>query len=348
MLAQCCPICQTPSGATGTHVGVMPLEDMSVRVCALCTCVYFGAQVPRIEDSYRARVWGGPPRAEFTEHADGSIRRADPSDRSERNAAKLDALRAALRRGSALSASVLEVGCRDGEFSSAARQRFRGLEIAAVEPWLPWRDQASRRGVSVTPAIAESVEGGSVDIVVEFDLLDHFADPVAHLRALTRLMNPAGHLVLGVSNVATCDGMLVPHRLRHDAPVGLTRRSFHAACAAAGLQARIWEAGATLFAVCERGEDSPSVAPTGEAAALARGFEENDGRLLLKRVLATHGPTDAALRVASSAAEACRIPRCYAALCRDVAAACEREGRLDLAVHWAAQAGERSASQNVA
>lgn len=326
----------------------MPLEDMSVHVCELCTCVFFGAQVPRIDDCYRARVWGGPPRAEFTEHADGTIRRAATHVRTERTAAKLDALHGALRRGSALSASVLEVGCRDGEFSSAARQRFRGLELAAVEPWLPWRDAARRRAVSVSPAMAESVEGGSVDIVVEFDLLDHFTDPVAHLRALTRLMKPTGHLVLGVSNIATCHGMLVPHRLRHDAPVGLTERSLHAACAAAGLQARIWEVGATLFAVCERGQASPSVAPSDEAAALARGFEENDGRLLLKRVLASHGTTDAVLRVAGAAAQACRIPHCHATLCRDVAAACERDGRFDLAAHWAAQAGERPPSQNVA
>jgi len=326
----------------------MPLEDMSVRVCDSCTCVFFGATVPRIEDCYRARVWGGPPRAEFVERDDGSIGRAPPEVRSARNAAKLHALRGALRRGAALSASVLEVGCRDGEFSSAARERFRGLELAALEPWLPWRDEAAARGLSVTPSFAESDEGGSVDIVVEFDLLDHFADPLAHLQALTRLMKPAGHLVLGVSNIESCAGMMHPHRLRRDAPVGLTRRALRAACAAAGLDAQIWEDGPTLFAVCERGEVAPEPAMPGEAAALALTFAENDGRLLLKRVLAEHGPTQAALRVAAVAAGGCGTARCYTALCRDVAAACQRGGREDLAAQWSAHADEGRASQNVA
>ncbi len=326
----------------------MPLEDMSVRVCESCTCVFFGATVPRLEDCYRARVWGGPPRAEFAEREDGSIGRATPAARSARTAAKLHALRGALRRGSALSASVLDVGCRDGVFASAARERFRGLELAALEPWLPWRDEAVARGLNVTAAIAESVEGGSVDIVTEFDLLDHFADPVAHLQALARLMKPSGHLVLGVSSIERCAGMLHPHRLRRDAPVGLTRRSLRAACTAAGLDAQIWEDGPTLFAVCERGEVTPEAPAAGEAAALALAFEENDGRLHLKRVLAQHGPTDAALRVAGVAARGCRTPRCYAALCWDVAAACERGGRVELAAQWSAHADEGRLSQNVA
>ncbi|MBV1861583.1 MAG: class I SAM-dependent methyltransferase [Nannocystaceae bacterium] len=326
----------------------MPLDGMAVRVCESCTCVSFGAKAPHIEDCYRARVWGGPPRAEFTEHDDGSIRRAAADVRSGRNAAKLHAFRGALRRGANLSASVLEVGCRDGEFSSTARERFGGLELAALEPWLPWRAEALRRGLNVTPATAESVEGGSVDIVVEFDLLDHFPAPVLHLQTLARLMKPAGHLVLGVSNVETCVGMLHPHRLRRDTPIGLTRRALRAACSAAGLEAWIWEDGPTLFAVCERGEAPPDPAPPGEAAAMALAFQENDGRLLLKRVLAEHGPTDAALRVAGVAARGCRSAHCYAALCLDVAAACDRGGRTRLAAQWSTQADARRSSQNVA
>lgn len=326
----------------------MPLEDMSVRVCAACTCVFLGATAHRIEDGYRARVWGGPPRAEFTEHDDGSIRRATAEVRSGRTAAKLHALRGALRRGDMLSPSVLEVGCRDGGFVRAAHDRFRGLQLAALEPWLPWRDEAVRRGLDVTPATAESVEGGSVDIVVEFDLLDHFAAPVPHLRALARLMKPGGYLVLGVSNIKTCEGMLHPHRLRRDAPIGLTRRSLRAACSAAGLEARIWEDGPTLFAVCEHGEVVLAPAEPGEAAALVLALKENDGRLLLKRVLAEHGPIDPVLRVAGVAAQACRTHDCYAALCRDVAAACWRDGRRALAAQWSAHAGDRRASQNVA
>ncbi len=200
----------------------------------------------------------------------------------------------------------------------------------------------------MTPAIAEAVDGGSVDIVAEFDLLDHFTDPVAHLRALTQLMKPMGHLVLGVSSIETCAGTLHPHRLRLDTPIGFTPRSLRAACTAAGLEARIWEEGPTLFAVCERGDVKPEAAPPGEADALSLALAENDGRLLLKRALAKHGATDAALRAAGVAARACRTPACYVALCEDVAAACRRDQRKDLAAQWSAYAHERPTSQNVA
>jgi SAM-dependent methyltransferase len=304
----------------------------------------------RVVDHYRARVWGGPPRAEFTETEDGSIRPFAADARNDRLEAKLQALRAALRVGDTLSPSVLEVGCRDGEFLVAASERYRSLRATAVEPWLPWRDRAAERGVAVEASTLEAMEAGTFDIIVEFDLLDHFTDPVEHLRALTERLASGGHILLGVSNVPACAGSSVPHKLRLDTPVGFTRAALRRACAQAGLSAAIWEDDSSLFAVCERGEPIVHDVASDDASELLLRLRENDGRLLFKRVMAEHGPTPQVLRAASRVADGCRTEDGHRALCEDVAAACTRTGAEDEADRWR-ERGRRLpglGSQNVA
>lgn len=304
----------------------------------------------RVVDHYRSRIWGGPPRCEFTELDDGTIALHDASAKRDRLEAKLQALRAALRVGDTLSPSVLEVGCRDGSFLAAAADRYRSLRATAIEPWLPWRDAAAARGLSVTASTVESMESGTFDIIVDFDLLDHFAQPVEHLRALTRRLSLGGHILLGVSNVVACAGSLFPHKLRLDTPVGFTRSALRRACAQAGLSAAIWEDGQSLFAVCELGDPVVHEAGPDEASTLLRRLRENDGRLVFKRFLAEYGPTPAVLRAASRAADGCRTDQGHRALCNDVAAACERAGALDEAERWRdrGHALPGTASQNVA
>lgn len=347
---QRCPACQQSFDGNASRFPPMTVEGMSVFVCGVCTCVCAEAASRRVDDHYRARVWGGPPRAEFYELDDGTIRPSDTETKEARDEAKLQALRAALRVGNTLSASVLQVGCRTGDFLEGAQERFGGLGITALEPWRPWRDAAAERGLSVVASTAEDFEGSTYDIVVEFDLLDHFADPVAHLRALSDLVRPGGHLLLGVSNIAACAGLLHPHKLRLDAPIGFTRKALRRACAAAGLSAAIWEDGASLFAVCERGNPIVQDAAPTEAAQLVLALRENDGRLLLKRVLAEHGPTDAVLRAAEAAVRGCRTAEGRRSLCEDVARVCERGLRHDAAAQWfeRGRMARRSASQDVA
>ncbi len=304
----------------------------------------------RVVDQYRSRIWGGPPRCEFTEADDGTIALDDAVAKRDRLEAKLQALRAALRVGDTLSPSVLEVGCRDGSFLAAAADRYRSLRATAIEPWLPWRDAAAARGLSVTASTAESMDSGTFDIIVEFDLLDHFARPVEHLRALTGRLSLGGHILLGVSDVVACAGSLFPHKLRLDTPIGFTRAALRWACAQAGLSAAIWEDGRALFAVCEPGDPLVHEAGPAEASTLVRRLQENDGRLVLKRVLAEYGPTPAVLRAASRAADGCRTGQGHRALCNDVAAACERGGARDEAQRWRDRGHTLpgTASQNVA
>ncbi len=328
----------------------MAVEGMSAFVCGACTCVSTPAVTERVDDHYRARLWGGPPRAELNEQEDGSIRPGDASVRAARHDAKLQALRAAIRAGESLSPRVVQVGCRDGDFLAQASRHFAGMQASALEPWHPWRQAASARGLSVRSSMAETHEANDYDIVIEFDLLDHFSDPVTHLAALARLTKPGGHILLGVSSVVACAGLLTPHRLRLDTPVGFTPRALQRACGAAGLAADVWEEGATLFAVCERGERAVEDADPGAAPHMVLALRENDGRLLLKRILAEHGPSDAVLRAAETAARSCRTYEGRRTLCEDVGRACDRAGRHDDAIRWFIWGRRRHSvpSQNVA
>jgi SAM-dependent methyltransferase len=316
---------------------------MSAKVCAACTCVYATAYEGTVDDHYRARAWGGPPKAELVERSDGAIRPGDIELLRARRAEKLDALRTTLKASERLSATMLEVGCRDGRFVQAARQRFGGLRTEALEPWQPWRKAARELGVEARATSAETSVPGVFDIVVEFDLLDHFANPVEHLRALSSQLGPQGHLLVGVSAIDRTVGQLHPHRIRLDTPVGFTARALYFACISAGLQPSVWREGATVFALCRQGAPQTLAPPEQDAAELVRWFQENDGRLLLKRALFARGPTDGMLRAAELAVRNARIPAARQALCDDVVQACARARRHDAAVAWFG-----GASQNVA
>ena len=338
-----CPACHEPIDATSSLA--LTLEGMSGLVCEVCTCVFAADAQGTVDDHYRARVWGGPPRAELVEDAVGAIKPGDDEVRQTREASKLRALRATVGVGDSLAPSLVEVGCRDGSFLEAAKARFGGLSIRGWEPWLPWRNTARHRGVPTAATTAERAVPADADIVAEFDLLDHFADPVRHLRELGRHLRPTGHLLIGVSNLARTVGQTHPHRLRLDTPVGFTPSALHHCCTMAGYSATVWEDEATLYARCSLAETADTERPARDATELKRWFQENDGRLMLKRAMAQRGPTNGLLRAAELAVRNCRVPRSRDALCDDVQAACEGAGRFDAAARWFHTAG---ASKNVA
>ncbi len=90
---------------------------------------------------------------------------------------------------------LLEVGCGEGHFLAAARDR--GYEVAAIEPHA---DRAARvqAGLGV-PVACEYIEAttlppASFDVVYHCDLLSHFPAPVAALKAMKALLRPGGAL----------------------------------------------------------------------------------------------------------------------------------------------------------
>lgn len=90
---------------------------------------------------------------------------------------------------------LLEVGCGEGWFLEAAREK--GFEVEGLEPE-PARAARvrARLGVPVTCGYIEgaALPAGSFDVVYHTDLVSHFPDPVGALRAMARLLKPGGVL----------------------------------------------------------------------------------------------------------------------------------------------------------
>lgn len=93
----------------------------------------------------------------------------------------------------------LEVGCGAGDLLQAlARRGYTGLGIdLAAEAVAAARTRVDPSRVRVERTELEEVEG-SFEIVVASEVLEHWADDVAFLRALRRRTAEGGHLLLTV------------------------------------------------------------------------------------------------------------------------------------------------------
>jgi dolichol-phosphate mannosyltransferase len=91
---------------------------------------------------------------------------------------------------------VLEVGSYCGAFLRVAREE--GIDVMGVEP-SAWAVEASSR-ISDAPVVRGTVDSlpahlRSFDVVAAWDVLEHFADPVAELRKMAALLPEGGMLL---------------------------------------------------------------------------------------------------------------------------------------------------------
>lgn len=99
---------------------------------------------------------------------------------------------------------AVEIGCGAGYF---LRQLKRcgwdviGAELGAVD--VPWAEVV-RGGV-------EAIPKGPYGLVILFDVLSHFHDPIQELRRIRNLLSPDGLLVMETGNGAEVDPSRVPH-----------------------------------------------------------------------------------------------------------------------------------------
>ncbi len=94
---------------------------------------------------------------------------------------------------------LLEVGCGDGHFLTAAKAH--GYEVAAIEPHAGRASQvAARLGVEVECALIERSRAPvhSFDVVYHCDLLSHFPDPDLALLRMRDLLRVGGALFFEV------------------------------------------------------------------------------------------------------------------------------------------------------
>ncbi len=98
-------------------------------------------------------------------------------------------------------ATLLDVGCATGMALEAAREMgwdARGVEIS---PWAS--DVARKKGFSVEgkPLRECMFPDASFDAVTLFQVIEHFADPLAELQEIHRILKPGGRLVLETPNI---------------------------------------------------------------------------------------------------------------------------------------------------
>lgn len=120
---------------------------------------------------------------------------------------------------------VLDFGCLDGDF--VAFLRAQGVNASGYEP----------HGQQFSD---ESVLAESRDWIVSQDVIEHLADPCAHLAWASRALLPGGHLVIATPDAARIDlaqpdAMIMDlHQPFHR--VIFSARALQVACASRGLE----------------------------------------------------------------------------------------------------------------
>lgn len=91
--------------------------------------------------------------------------------------------------------SILEIGCGTGHFLAAAKAR--GRDVLGIETSARHRRYIKDRwGIETLAAIP----AGSFDNAVSFNVLEHIADPLAHLLEVKRAMGDEGRYLLSTAN----------------------------------------------------------------------------------------------------------------------------------------------------
>ena len=109
--------------------------------------------------------------------------------------------------GEQREATVLDVGCWEGELSARCGAALGAKRMLGVEVYEEPAAAAERRGLEVARVDLESGrfpwEDGSVDVVVCNQVLEHLKNIWLPMTEMHRVLRPGGHAVLSVPNLAS-------------------------------------------------------------------------------------------------------------------------------------------------
>ena len=95
---------------------------------------------------------------------------------------------------------LLDVGCGDGQFASAAMARGWTAEGVELNP--PAAQKARERGVTVMEGHLEGIEFGTdvFELVTAWDVIEHLPDPAQFVRKLVEAVAPGGTIIVTTLN----------------------------------------------------------------------------------------------------------------------------------------------------
>lgn len=101
--------------------------------------------------------------------------------------------------GSLEDKKLLDVGCGNGFFLAAAKERCKscfGSEFSATNRKIAEKNT----GLPVYPNPLESFPEKGFDIITAFDVIEHIGNPVQFVKAASDLLKPGGHILLYTPN----------------------------------------------------------------------------------------------------------------------------------------------------
>jgi SAM-dependent methyltransferase len=113
---------------------------------------------------------------------------------------------------------IYDIGCGDGEFLAACRDR--GFRVRGCEPVARPRHQAAQRLECVIDEEAFAGDGDArYDVITAWQVIEHVADPAALLKAAREHLTPDGILAVSTVNLNSIQASLFgSHWLHLDPP----------------------------------------------------------------------------------------------------------------------------------
>lgn len=113
---------------------------------------------------------------------------------------------------------LLDIGCSLGYFVEAAQKRGWGASGIEISPFAA--AEARDMGLDVRTGVLEDAgyASESFDCVTMWDVLEHVADPVAHMLEVRRILADGGLVVVGTPDLAHVCFRVNRHKWRHLKP----------------------------------------------------------------------------------------------------------------------------------
>lgn len=103
-------------------------------------------------------------------------------------------------------ATLLDLGCGDGEFTERIARRVGAGRTLGLELIEPLAVQAEARGIEVVRAdLADSLpfEDGSIDVVHSNQVIEHLPRTDHFMREIRRVLAPGGYAVVSTNNLSS-------------------------------------------------------------------------------------------------------------------------------------------------